>query len=459
MKLIAGGLNGNYLKELLMSAPTDVEWVKAAIAYASGTPELIEFCVNRNIRLEFWGRLDPSVPVTMNILERFMKLGPNFTCKLVWQYYHPKIIRFGGYGVYIGSANLTDNGWYKNIECGVFLTEQDLFDAGLADELDEIFIGIDSESVPLTDEIIKQLKTLSSVHDSKFSDFRKAELDRDDDFKRLLENSVAKKFSGLSVISKKTASEKHKTNFLSEWNDTLQLIRQISDQVTTDDYRPSWILRDVAKGVQVDQFLHWYYYEFVKTGNRSEHENFYLTNKSNPQAALKDALLKWKNLTDAPTSEREMIEHHAPFLARVLDRSHLLSVSKVEWVEICRKINAFWAAARQTKNIVIGLPSNTTMDLSDRVNHVAEWIYEQTAGNGSSVLQVIDFVLYGGASEDLTDRLWKASYTDQWHVPQFGLSCLGEIVGWAMPNQFPPRNGRTSKALRALGFNVKVHST
>ena len=98
------------------------------------------------------------------------------------------------------------------------------------------------------------------------------------------------------------------------------------------------------------------------------------------------------------------------------------------------------------------------MDLPDRVVHVAEWLFEQTSGNGSSVLQVIDFVLYGGPTEELSDRLWKAAFTDEWHVPQFGLSCLGEIVGWAMPDRFPPRNGRTSKALKALGFNVKVYS-
>ena len=33
---------------------------------------------------------------------------------------------------------------------------------------------------------------------------------------------------------------------------------------------------------------------------------------------------------------------------------------------------------------------------------------------------------------------------------------LGEIVGWANPDLFPPRNMRTSKSLRALGYDVKV---
>jgi hypothetical protein len=458
LKLIAGGLNGQYLKELLLNAPSDIEWVKAAIAYAGGTPELIDFCVDRKLRMEFWGRLDPSIPISLNILERFMKLGPNYTCKLVWRYYHPKVIWFGGYGVYIGSANLTDNGWYKNIECGVFLTEADLIESGMSSEMDELFDGIDIESVPLTDEIIIRLRQLSENHESKFSDFSKAEKERDNDFEKLLEKTVARKFKGLSVVTKRSASEKFKAKFLEEWNDTLQLIRQISDQVVTDQHRPNWISRDVAKGIQVDQFLHWYYYQFVKQGNRSNHETFFIRNKAQPQTALKEVFKSWKDLADAPTSEKEMIEEHAPYLAECLNRNKILLLSKDEWVQICRKINAFWAAARQTRNIVVGLPGNAKMEISNRVNVVAEWLYGQTSENGSTVLQVLNYVLYGGPDEELSDRLWKAAFTNEWHIPQFGLSCLGEIVGWAMPDKFPPRNGRTSKALRALGFNVKVYS-
>jgi hypothetical protein len=153
-----------------------------------------------------------------------------------------------------------------------------------------------------------------------------------------------------------------------------------------------------------------------------------------------------------------MIEEHAPYLRERLSQRNLLSMSLEDWISVCEKVNAFWAAARQTKNVVIGLPANARMDLPERVRTVASWIFEQRAGNGSSVLQVLNYVFYGGPSDQTSDRLWKAAFTDEWHIPQFGLSCVGELVGWAMPDQFPPRNGRTSKALRAIGFNVKVHS-
>lgn len=46
--------------------------------------------------------------------------------------------------------------------------------------------------------------------------------------------------------------------------------------------------------------------------------------------------------------------------------------------------------------------------------------------------------------------------SDEWAIPRIGLSSLGEIVGWARPDEFPPRNMRTSKGLRALGYNVRI---
>lgn len=42
-------------------------------------------------------------------------------------------------------------------------------------------------------------------------------------------------------------------------------------------------------------------------------------------------------------------------------------------------------------------------------------------------------------------------------LPQISNELEVEVVGWARPEVAPPRNGRTSKALYALGFNVKIY--
>jgi hypothetical protein len=458
MKLIASDLNGNYLQDILEQAPKEVEWVKAAVAYAHGTPKLIDFCIDRKLRLEFWGRLDETVPVSISILERFLKIGPNYTCKLVWQHYHPKIIRFGGYGAYIGSANLTNAAWFKNIECGIFMSEDELTETGFGPELDRIFEKIDDRSVSLTEELLGRLREFERNHHVANADLQKLKKDCLHDFEKSVGPLVPLKFEGLTVRDRKSAIQQSHEQFLTEWNDTLQQLRQIQEQVILDQNRPVWIAPTTAPGVQVDQFLHGFYYHSVMDGNRSQHEDFFVKHKSDPQAALTQAMGWWKSLPDAPGAERTMIEKSAPLLLASLGPSKVLKLTRDEWISVCERINAFWTAARQVPNAALSLPEKTKMNQVDRVKLVAGWIYDQESGNGSTILQVVSRVLYGGSLDMVSERLWEAVFTEDWHVPRFGLSCMGEMIGWAMPDRFPPRNGRTSKALRSLGFNVKVYS-
>jgi hypothetical protein len=66
--------------------------------------------------------------------------------------------------------------------------------------------------------------------------------------------------------------------------------------------------------------------------------------------------------------------------------------------------------------------------------------------------------LHDGPKSEVPDRIFAACFDEAKKIPHMGVSTLGEMVGWAMPDDFPPRNGRTSKALTALGYPVKIHS-
>ncbi len=65
--------------------------------------------------------------------------------------------------------------------------------------------------------------------------------------------------------------------------------------------------------------------------------------------------------------------------------------------------------------------------------------------------------LYGGPEAQLPERLWAAFHDPKWKIEGLGVSALGELVGWALPDRFPPRNRRTSKSLQSLGYEVTVH--
>lgn len=161
MKFVAGGINGEYLKGIHLSAKNKTDNIKIAVAYASGDPEILKDNLQDNVKITFWGRYDSTVPVSIPILKRFLdKQSPNYECKLVPDIFHAKIIWWEDYGAYIGSANLTDRAWYNNIEAGVFITHEELLENNLLEELTNFFDDLDAFATPLTDEIYKELSQI-----------------------------------------------------------------------------------------------------------------------------------------------------------------------------------------------------------------------------------------------------------------------------------------------------------
>ena len=63
MRLILGGVNGDYLRNITVNAASDTNEVIAAVAYATDETLLFEWCWTNNIRLTFYGRLDDDVAV------------------------------------------------------------------------------------------------------------------------------------------------------------------------------------------------------------------------------------------------------------------------------------------------------------------------------------------------------------------------------------------------------------
>ncbi len=453
MQLIAGSINGSYLKEILINSKKSTESVKAAIAYASGDPELLSYCLENNIKITLWCRYDHSIPVSLPILNKFLRVAsPNYVCKLVPDIFHAKVIWWEGYGVYIGSANLTNNGWYGNIEAGIFLDNEEISFHKLDDELMTYFDELDNYSIPLTYEIINELDKFSQQN--KLINNQLKELK--DKFNK---SRKIPELEPLTFISKKDSSTKRKEEFLKEWYETLQILRDISERVGLDTYRPSWINKDVPRGVQADQFLHAYYYSNVRQGNKALHYDFFETNKNDPDGALNKALIWWKSLSSAPHQEDTIINEWSIYLREKLDRRNLLNLKQDEFVSLCAKVHALRDHSLRVKYTAFGYSKKLPqMNAEQRVKLLGEFLYNQQTLTGKSILEVLDYLLYGGKIDHVPERLWLVTHNDEWKIPHLGISSLGEMIGWAMPDYYPPRNGRTSKALTALGYKVKIHS-
>lgn len=455
MRLILGGINGNYLRNLIEGASVVVdgaratESVWAAVAYATDakdTGSLIRWCFDNDIPLKFWGRLDEQVPVRVEILNLFLnRRSPQFICKLV-KHHHAKVIWWRGFGVYVGSANLTYSAWNSNVEAGCFFEDSEI-DSQFEGDLNRLFAELDGNATMLTEELCDLMISRAKALEAK-------KVTADDFWK----HPSIKQWSGLIHTTPRNADDRRKASFLAEWHSTLQVLRDIGATVSLDVNRPVWVGATASPGAQADQFLHAHYYHRTFDGRRADYERHFGENRNNPVKALEEAIDWWRALASAPTNEDVAINVTALRLQDMLKEDALRLLSQSDFRQVAGDVHAMIEFSRRVRNSIVGLQtSGIKYSIPEKLDALSEHIWSAKSENGARVTDVLARILYGGPDDLLPERLWEAVADPKWKLECMGISAYGELVGWAMPDKFPPRNGRTSKALRSLGYDVQVH--
>lgn len=447
MRLILNGINREYLRNIIENNARTTERVDAAVAYATKEDLLFDWCWDNKIPLRFWGRFDENVPVAPRILRQFLTRGSaSYTCKLV-RNFHAKVIWWHGVGAYIGSANLTDSAWYRNVEAGTFFDEAELEAAGMVDQLREMFRVLDQNGSPLTREICEAIERRQAQLE------KIKEADRDA-AKKFLSDPNIKPWAGLVQVPKKAALERQKQAFLDEWNGTLTLLRNLQEKVV--NYRPTWVKPDVPVGAHVDQFLHAHYYNRVMEGGRSYFEEWYQKNSGDPDKAELEALEWWRQQSSPPSHEDRMLNEWAPYLRDALSAEALANQTEEGLFEIFKRVHAIADHARRIPNKDVDLPSTRQYSMDEKSHALAARIFAERSQGGHRIADVLAHIFYGGDVAGVPKRLWDGIHEPEWKIDHIGRSALGELVGWALPDEFPPRNARTSKALRSLGHDVAI---
>jgi len=449
MDFFANGLNKNYLVNVLPKSNVEIDWVKAAIAYGDDSETLIKNCLENKRRLNMWMRYDHSVPVAPSLLKLLLgNVGNNIFCSLIPDRLHAKVIWWRNYGVYIGSANLTSRAWWNNIEFGVFISEDELESDGSLIEIESFFDDLAELDVviPLTREIIDEQEAILELRKKDLESVEKQSRRR-----RSVEFWDGTDFINTDKNSKKNKEER----FVREWQQGLSYLRKLAD--LAPNYKPSWLNNAVPASWQADQFLHAFYYNKVKEGNSYPYEEFYCKNSKNPAEAVERALSWWEQLARPPSDEDYNCHERAPIINELLAIGKIQELNFDEFVEICRANHSTADHVRRLSLEVLypdGLDDSNNVD---RIEAFATSIWAKRNMKGQSIKDLLHFVLDSGAAEKLPHRLYMAATDKAYKIPHFGINQLAEIAGWARPSLYPPRNGRTSKALRALGYDVKVY--
>lgn len=450
MKLILGGINGNYLREIVENAGEQTERVDAAVAYATDSTLLFDWCLSKRIPLRFWGRFDDGVPVSIPILRKFLQEGsPIFECRLL-RHLHAKVIWWRGYGVYIGSANLSGKAWYNNVEAGTFFLESEITGTEYAPQVESLFKIANQHSTPLTRELVDSIERRQrALEQVERADAASA--------KSILSNPHVPNWSGLTITTDRKVLSLAKEEFLKEWNSTLEIMRQLARRLSLDENRPPWISASTPSGTQADQFLHAHYYQRTFDGPRAIYETQYESNRSRPDVATTEAIAWWRSQNEAPGTEDVMLNDWAVFLRDHLSESMLQSMTEQDLLGICSRVHAIRDHALRAPNRDLSLSGERSYTREEKLEALSQFLFNARTPSGKSVSQLLQYILYGGTKAELPERLWKATSDADLRIDHLGISALGEIIGWALPDDFPPRNGRSSKALRSLGYDVTVH--
>jgi hypothetical protein len=453
MEFIQNSGPGTRLEQLNKAAVQEAESVIAAVAYVTDIQTLIASCWKHQKPLTLFARYDYSGPVSDEALQWFLSKAAqsaNYQMLMVPDIFHPKVIWWRGVGAYIGSANLTKSAWAGNVEAGIFLSEEDLDDNDMRPDLEAFFAQVQSLAHPLTAEVAKEMA------DSGAGGFGAAQAKAENQFEKT--RRIPRQYSLVS-ITKHPARAKNRAAFLKEWAATLQYLRDIGHRVSLPENRPVWVPADASPGVLADQFLHAFCYNQVRDGQNYPYRDLFKANSGNRETALLKAIDWWRALPAAPSNEDIHIREWAPAVRTMLSSENLKGLNETSFQDLCLRVHAVRDHAKRVRSTTLGLQQGMHhMVQDDRIRVFAKWLHGQRSEDNSTCCAVIDFVLHGGSKAELPDRIFHACFEEPKKIAHMGVSALGEMAGWAMPDDFPPRNGRTSKALTALGFPVTIHS-
>ena len=446
---------------LLNYLPKEVTKISAAIAYTHDDL-LIKKCDKNKITLEWWGLFNSDISSKMEIVKEVLK-SPYIKFYPFAEFFHPKVIVFHNYGIYIGSHNLTHNAMYLNVEAGVFIPKNEINEK-LQKEVDNFFNYLKQNSIPATNADVEKIE--------RYLVETEIEKKRKDSIQQNIDALFEEQFQHLFILkggvedyeggNKLTKQENKKLHFLQEWRETQKYLSIIHDKVKNIK-EPDWIDKDADISIITDQILHAYYYSHLLKGSDENIKSSklvneeYEKNKLNPEHAVEKALKWWESLVTPPSNEDKHINIWNRTNKQILSNLRTRDLSSEELFQVFNQNHAARNHARQMKNSDFKLKKDCKKSIDERVKLYTVWIQKQKTKGGLTIQDILKYLLFDD-SILIDERVFEVINNPKYKLDHFGRSIVGELVGWGRPEITHLRNNRVNKALRALGFDVALFS-
>ena len=430
MKLFLDYKTTRHFTVLIKNIPNNVKKISASIAFTQDDT-LMKICNNKKIHLDWWGLFNSDISTKLEIVKDAIK-SPYIKFFPFAELFHSKLIWLHGYGLYIGSHNLTKNAMYNNVETGVFIPENELSEENTI-EIEKYFDFLRVNSIPATIEDAELME--------KYIAESKIENDRRRFIKQNLENLFEERFAHLFILkpgvqdweNNKISNDKKKLFFLQEWRETQKYLRIIHEKIR-DIKEPSWVDPNADISIITDQILHAYYYSYLLKGKdegiKSSElvNNEYEKNKDNPDGAIQKAIEWWKTLSSPPSKENIHINEWSKSNKVILSNLRNRDLTKEELLTVFNQNHAARNHARQMRNSDFDLPTDFKTTIEDRVNYYVDWILKQRTSGGLTIQETMKYLLFEDVV-NLEERVYNTVYNQKYHIDHFGRSIVGELVG------------------------------
>jgi len=458
MQLIGNSMNGSWPVDLITQANAEaLEQIDIAVAYVTQMANIFDLASKQEVPLNLYTLADGHFP-NLGVAQKFIYgRRTSWRLYLTRGFFHPKIIWLRGIGAYIGSANLTDKAWYKNLECGVWLSQEDLDRLNWNEELATMFDLIHKHCREATEEDLASLEELNRC--------RRRLRDAEDSFKKDVDRLLGRLPGAHSPIDHNrriVSGGAAKEAFSDEWRSGLTILRKITKLVNNKRSRwPKWVNQSVPASIVQDQVTEWWWHkEFRRTReSRKLMMEAHEKHTSDPDAIVERLVNEWCEIQTTDSDEwKKHINETPRRLRELLSIQELQRLDRDSLEEILLLCHASREHGRQMRNSVLGLDPGEERSAEERVRLYSHYLFKERSAQGHNVREVMEFVLWGNSSQfrdhkDVEDRIWLASHEEEWKLPHLGVSIFGELIGYARPEEFPPRNNRVSKTLYALGYD------
>lgn len=453
MRLVGNALNGYFLDNLIGLADRDeLDHIVVACSALVDMDSILDLAERRKVPLSVYTVVDPGRNPALAIAKRLVERSPpSWRLYLTRRFFHANVIWFKGAGCYIGSAGLSDEGRWRNFECGVWFDQQDVLERGLDDQLQDMLHAIRDRSAPATVEDLKKLEELRRARGTRLAPQLKQ---YDDAADRTLDHLPGQE-SPLVVAGAREEGGVGRRAFLQRWTNTLTILRKLAVMARGVPW-PSWVDPEVPATIVSDQATEHYYQRHVRyTGQSAETiRALHQRNRKDPDMAARRVFEEWSQLP-FDESKAPWLNEHPSALRSLLHRTALDELDVDRLSAIVFRTHAARDHGRQMANAVLGLPPGAVNTVNERARIYAEYLLRQRSAQGKTIADLLRYVLWGDRDcIDAAERIWHAAHTPKWRLAHMGINILGEMIGYARPEEFPPRNDRVARTLVALGYDA-----